>query len=622
MSSNMHSPELVQRQLRNGVYLMITREKEIENDRDRILKKFCFNNRSNTPHNDYSISKSQKKTLSETKYKSPKTPKSPSQNQMRIFPYKGVLNTRNKSANCRHDYKSLSFNYKQNSNIGTTKDITRKTNQSSHLNSPYSEDTEKESKNHLMLVTNKLSDEFKTTDNNNCIYDKISNSSLIQLDSQKKILDRNNYLPISNENSSLSSPNSQNNPSKSITNNENFIHQYNQDNIMFIGYTASQIKHRKMQQLFSSNANYDISNRFLNDEIYKNHHIEFKNNFKFIKDVKEDNDKLRKIQLVTFLKMSDYSIYTLLSFAYESFDALVFNSNKFISTKINLCLNNIFDTVINGFKESYCNVIQLEEFHFKQKTFKRSRCLYPILDLVFRAKVITNEYDKGYEIGYNYVKDGNEYDQKWRFEIKQKSKNVMMWLASEVEVYNKLISRFCYSQPIGSYVKGDILEFRMNIFSKQSELNPFSIKWKPMTSEPSSKGFYQKSLLKCSYAYDALYACEIENMIHIWKSGQALENKMLIQDFSKYYMKHFVIRDVVYDYSKIYFYKFRMKANREGKIKRNHYVNFDIEIIDNNKSTKNEIQTLGLLNSSLISDCIQIRKGAAVVFYITDFIYN
>lgn len=611
MSTNIYSPKKAPHQCKNGVYSVITKEKEIENDRDRILKKFRFNHCS---HNDNSAS-SKKKTLSETKYKL----NTPSHTPLKIFAYIQETNTRNKSSNYRNEHKSLSVNNKEGTNIGTAKDITRKTNQSSYLNSHYSEDTEKESKSHLMLVSNKLSNDFKPT--NNCLYDKISNESLMEMDNQNKRINKNNYLPLSNENSPLSSSNSQLNALMFYQNN-NYIHQYNQDNIMFIGYNASQSKHRKMQQLFSSNPNYNISNRFINDEINKKHHVDLKKEFKFIKDVKKDNDQLRKIKLISFLKMSDYSIYTLLSFTYESFNAFVFNSNKLIFTKINLCLNNIFESIITSFKQQYSNVIQLEEFYFKQKTFTRSQSFYPVLDLVFRAKVVTNEYNKAYEIGYGYLRDGNEYNQRWRFDIKDKGKETMMWLVSEVEFYNRLITRFCYLQSVGSFVKGDILEFRMNIFSKQSELNPFSIKWKEIVTEPSSKGFYQKSLLKCPYAFNGLYSCEIENMVHIWKSGQSLEKKILINDFKKYFLKHFIIKDVVYDYSRMFFYKFRMIANKEGRVKNNHYVNFDIEIIEKSKAIKNEIQALGLLNSSLISECIQIRIGTIVVFYITDLIYN
>jgi hypothetical protein len=53
-------------------------------------------------------------------------------------------------------------------------------------------------------------------------------------------------------------------------------------------------------------------------------------------------------------------------------------------------------------------------------------------------------------------------------------------------------------------------------------------------------------------------------------------------------------------------------------VKRNKYTNFDIVVKGYDEAITNETQCLGLLNTTHLSDCVQMRVSTYIVFYITD----
>ena len=179
-----------------------------------------------------------------------------------------------------------------------------------------------------------------------------------------------------------------------------------------------------------------------------------------------------------------------------------------------------------------------------------------------------------------------------------------MWLSSELEKYNHRQRRFCYTSPISTFSKGDIIQLEINIFNKKSSINPFSIEWiKPVISI-SPDEIYQKTPIGNVIPYDPLRACEIENMIHLWRTDGISEKKKLLDEFKKIFSKHFKIKSMV--------------ANSLGKIPKNAFTNFDIDIIPYESVLQNEIQTIGCLNSNIYTNNINIRLGTNVIFYLTE----
>lgn len=626
----------------NGAYTIITKEKEIENDKERLIKIFNFNrdkvaksyqneiHLKSSDHNNKASLSNQNLNLHLNQH-IPNTRNKASLSNQNQNLNQHIPNTRNKNGKMTEG-QSLSMNTKNHTNLIASKDITRKTNQSSHFNTVLSDDTEKETKSRLMLIKDKIivdniyenesfngDDDNYNNDNDNDGIDDIDGN----LNNSEKNNSRRNsnnlqsgikYLPVSNSSSDYSGNSSKRENAETNV----LIRRYDQANIKFADINQS--KAQKIRQLFYAHPSYDISNRMLNDEITAFHNNRDDNKqFRFIKDVQQDNAKLHKIKLTSLLKLSDCAVYNLLSFCYENFYNLTSINNQLVASKIHLSLNRIFQNVIEAFKAKYRHIIQLEAFYFKQKTLKHSKMLYPILDLVLKAKVITKEVNKSYEIGYSFISEKESYNQKWKFDTKPKRAN-KIWLASEYEVYHLNINRFCYAQPVPFFCVNDGIELRMNLFSKKTILNPFSIDWEEIVVAESPRGFYEKSILKCPFPFDRFYACEVENMIHLW--SEIRYDSAMLNNFRRLYSKHFSIGRIVYDVSKILFYKIQLVARLEGRVKRNQYINFDIEIVSKHKALKNEIQTIGLLNSTLLSDCIQIRNGTPIIFYLTEMLPN
>jgi hypothetical protein len=169
-----------------------------------------------------------------------------------------------------------------------------------------------------------------------------------------------------------------------------------------------------------------------------------------------------------------------------------------------------------------------------------------------------------------------------------------------------------------------MIEMRINIFSKNGAIDPLSFKWLDViiTKTPEHTLYdYEKSLVKSNIQYDKLRCCELENIIHVWKNEKSLSKKQNIEEFKICFQNYFKIKEVVYDFSKFYIYKFKLQACTPGIIKKNKFTNCDIEIVQGDTPITNETQCLGLLNINQIANKIQLRVNTCVLFYITD-LYN
>lgn len=612
---------------KGGVFTMITKEKEIQNDKERILKKFNFfsqsnsnNNNSQTNHSQsHSLNRSSK--LSRNKSHSNNNKKTASDSSNRslntstkikhkmthslVRPY---INTRNKTAPKQlTTSKSYSHN---NRNKSTTvsnnfNQLTSTKNKSASINN--SNETEREVDNHMIRVNHSIiSNELKINQEA-----KMSQDSLIAIQ-RNRVKEKTVISPGNSLNKGKLNNLYMNNPIDS-SESDNFS---NCEGIP--QYQQIQIKNKKIQQLFSFNPKCDISNSLINDELNNYHVVSFNTEYKFINKIREENNSIIRINIKPFLRLSDYSLFYLLSFCYESYNSLVFNSNRYISSKINLAMNNIFYSIIQSFSEKYKSVIKLIKFRFVQKNTIVHKRTVPILDLVITAQITSTEMNKCIEIGYNYTSKKKEFENIWKFDIKQKN-NVVIWFSSECEVFNENVHRFCYSQPILPFFTNDTIELNINIYSRNGFVNPFSIKWNELKVEDAPRGFYQKSMLKCPYQFNSLRACEVENMIHFWRGENTfVYNNPLINEFKKIFKRHFKIEKVNYDVSKIYLYKIRMRAESVGKIMKNKFINFDIEIVSKEEEVHNEIQNLFLLNSSFSTNQIQIRIYTIIIFYLTE----
>ena len=623
-----------------STFFKITKEGQLENDKQRILKKFNFNfaptkvslEESNSNLNSeqnyyYKNSFNENNNKNDNKNKGTYT-EEPTLRKKQIIQYFPIYNNNNnknnkinKNNNNINNKKNVKHKFSTNKNsrnklslyeknpkneIINSFDVTKlkKYEREDSKNESFSSKTKKDDSKNEIKMNNFSSGDLKVENNSESIINH-NNDSLFNI--SKENIDEN----ILNNNQVV---NGIYQPSPPMNEMNNF---QNTDLVNIMNNNPKNEKNSKILNLFTHHSSCNITSRIVNEETDGFHLMNDNQKYKFISSIREDNNKIIQFNIKSFLKLSDYSLFILLSFCFEYYNILINNTNHFISTKINLSLNNIFKETISKFIENYGTFLSVKNFYFIQKNFNNNKKYYPLFNLVILCSVITDKKNISYEIGYKFITKGKQYENIWKFDIKKK-KNIIIWLSSELEKYNHRQRRFCYTSPISTFSKGDIIQLEINIFNKKSSINPFSIEWiKPVISI-SPDEIYQKTPIGNVIPYDPLRACEIENMIHLWRTDGISEKKKLLDEFKKIFSKHFKIKSMVYDQSKIYFFKIKMVANSLGKIPKNTFTNFDIDIIPYESVLQNEIQTIGCLNSNIYTNNINIRLGTNVIFYLTE----
>ena len=362
---------------------------------------------------------------------------------------------------------------------------------------------------------------------------------------------------------------------------------------------------------------YNISPRFISNEASLNtKHALPKKSFMFINDVEKENKKLPVLDINKLLLLNDKSIYNLLSYTYDNYTSII-SLNKSVKNKINNSLKNIFKHVIDEFKLKYNNFLNVIDYSFNPKTLTINHKKSHLFNLEIKCKIITKEIRKSYEIGCNYISFNKVYDYIWIFDV-QKKDDIKIWLCTELDIINNSYKKFTYTSQVSSFCYNDEILLQLNIFSKGNNIDPNSIEWTPPMISSSIPMVYEKTIFIQSIEFDQLRACEVETQVLFWKFNLPKEDSGIINDFRKTFEKCFKIKDICYDISKYYFYKFEMKAIKIGLIKQNKFSTFDINIIDYNSNVKNEIQCLYLMNSNYYTKKMDIRLGTNIIIYLVD----
>ena len=361
---------------------------------------------------------------------------------------------------------------------------------------------------------------------------------------------------------------------------------------------------------------YDLSPRYVYDEIiFPKNEVPIKK-FKFINDVIMQNKNIPLIEIKKILKLNDKSIFKLLSFSYDNYSSII-SSNILLKNKINISLINMFQHVIDDFKLKYKNFLKVLNFTFKQNSINIKDKLSYLFNLVIECQIITKDIRKSFEIGCDYISGGKKYDNKWKFDVQNKE-DIKIWLCTELDVVNNLFKNFSYTSQVPSFCYQDKFELQFNIFSKGNSIDPNSIEWIVPTITKVKPEIYQNSNFISSLSFDRLRDCEVETQILFWKNNLPKDDKGIVNDFIKTYEKLFKIKNISYDISKYYFYRFSTIAYKKGLLKQNKFSTFDINIVESKNNIKNEIQCIFLMNSSFYSKTMEIRLGTNVTFYIID----
>lgn len=156
----------------------------------------------------------------------------------------------------------------------------------------------------------------------------------------------------------------------------NSIDKENMDS--FEKYAMHQINSRNV---FNNNPYYDLSSRLINDE--KNCSPNFlymkKKEIKsldVLKKIKKPVDVGEFINFRKFLTLNDESILNILGFSFPFFSEIM-KSNKHISRKFHLALNNKYANLIFLCRENFMEHLELEEFIFLPSVYKRHRVAKP-----------------------------------------------------------------------------------------------------------------------------------------------------------------------------------------------------------------------------------------------------
>ena len=361
---------------------------------------------------------------------------------------------------------------------------------------------------------------------------------------------------------------------------------------------------------------YDISSRYLNEENINLKHILPSKKFLFISDIEEEIKKMPTINFKKILNLSDKSLYNLLSFSYDNYSSII-SINNLVKNKVVKSLKAIFLHAINDFKHKYERFLKVIDYNFIQKNFTLNHKKNNLLNLEIKCEIITEEINKSYEIGCNYISNDKNYDYLWKLDIKNK-KDINIWICTELNKINNTSKNFTYTSQVSSFCYGDMINLQFNIFSEGNIINPISIEWTEPAISLVPGGVFEKSKYISPYSFDQIRACEVETQILFWKNILPENDGGIVNEVKKIYGKFFDIQNIRYDVSKFYFFKVEMKANKIGCLKSNKFSKFDINIIDYNENAENEIQCIYLMNSYYYSQKMDIRIGTKVILYIVD----
>jgi hypothetical protein len=361
---------------------------------------------------------------------------------------------------------------------------------------------------------------------------------------------------------------------------------------------------------------YDISSRYLNEENVNLKHILPSKKFLFITDIEEEIKRMPIISFKKILNLSDKSLFNLLSFSYDNYLSII-SLNNLVKNKVVKSLKAIFQHAINDFKHKYESFLKVIDYNFIQKNFMLNHKKNNLLNLEIKCEIVTEEINKSYEIGCNYISNNKNYDYLWKIDIKNK-KDINIWICTELNKINNASKNFTYTSQVSSFCHGDMINLQFNIFSEGNIINPISIEWTEPAISLVPGGVFEKSKYISPYSFDQIRACEVETQILFWKNILPENDGGIVNEVKKIYGKFFDIQNIRYDVSKFYFFKVEMKANKIGCLKSNKFSKFDINIIDYNENVENEIQCIYLMNSYYYSQKMDIRIGTKVILYIVD----
>ena len=388
--------------------------------------------------------------------------------------------------------------------------------------------------------------------------------------------------------------------------------------------------------IIDKNNNSIVITSNVNNQTISNDNTSTSVGFKFINDIKEKNDMIKSISLRKFLSLNKESFFNLFLYIYDNYYNLL-QTHFLIEKKIAFTLNHKYNYIIERFRNKYGSFLDVENFELglnemKQKTIFKNVNTFSLL---ITAKILHWSYIKelqnkkinniSYELAFHYDTSDNLTQRKfinyYKFDV-HNSNTFPLWLYLESEEFKHKVKRVTTTTSVQVFTWNDSIKLKINLIQNNGVLVN-NVEWLPIKLELPPDGLYEKNMSKNDQYFDYLRYCEMENAVGLWKSeNEFISNNNLIIKIKKIFEKHFIIMEVKYDILKLLFIKIKMKANKIGILDNESFIKCKLQIVDKEYSICNEITPMICINSlSNNSDMpFQIRKDTIVYLYLTDII--
>ena len=543
---------------RNSQYQIISFEEQIQNDKERIRRKFNFTNSNNNSLNSSNISDIQ--------------------SQLSICSKKKNLNNKNEQIIIKKKSEKSSITEIIEEAIGNNESINNTINRKNNNNINNNNNTNDDYYN---VENSERELEFDIIEKNNKSNNPVNDESILNSNKKMKRIGSSPFLKANNKFSNLLKDNHSNVSALGLLDDEHIIIRNHQEEVS---------KFKFIHEVLKNNLSYE------NISIKKFLALDNKCTFNIFSFL-YDNYKIimttgKKIKNAFNLTLKSKFSYIIENFKSKYKEILQFESFKFIQS----------ETIMLKKKK-----IPIFSIFFK--------CKIKETPYLLKYEGISYEITYSFKNSQSRNKDSLYY-QIYKFYIR-KNKYYPIWICSEMDERNYSQRRLVYSSPVQNYVEKDHIILKIDLIEGNNFI--YDINFLDIKILEAPQNLYEKGVFKSEIGYDGMRDCEIENMILRWNNANNLiRNSEMLFYIKRTFGNYFSFKDIKYDISKIIFFKIKMQAEKVGLIKKNRIFNINLQILNETSEITNECIYIGCVNTFTQNKILQIRKGTIIILYITD----
>ena len=329
---------------RNNQYQIISFEEQIQNDKERIKRRFNFTNSNNNSLNSSNISDIK--------------------SQLSIYSIKKNINNKNEKIILETNKSELS----------KIKDIMEESIVNNELIKNRNNKNSNNNVNNNNNINNNIDDDYYNIENS----ERIEKFDIIQKNNKS----HNHIINESNINNNKIMKRNGSSPFLKTNNKFKKLLIDNRSNVSDLGLLDDE------------------------DVISKNHQDQV-SKFKFISEVQKNNLRYENLSIKKFLALNNKCIFNIFSFLYDNYKMIMI-SGKQLKNLFNLTLKGKFSYIIDNFKSKYKDILQFESFKFIQnETVMLNKKKIPIFSVFLKCQIKETPYllkyeEISYEISYSF----------------------------------------------------------------------------------------------------------------------------------------------------------------------------------------------------------------------------